>query len=308
MEKTSSVAKENLLPYEEPVLTSTIHSPTRVFLALLLGNATLAFGALLVRFSDTGPVATGFWRLAIAAPFLLILARQFGQPIGGLPWKTLGMVIIGGLFFAADIAAWHTGILMTKLGNATLFGNCASLILVAYGLILARQRPGRNTILAILMAFAGAILVMGRSYEASHENLIGDLLSLLAGILYTGYVIALQKARSSMGNWAVLALSTIASMFPLLLFAMAMGEQIMPTDWTPLILLAISSQLIGQGLLIYALPHVSPLVVGLTLLLQPAIAAFAGWFFFNETIGPIEIVGMILVGVALVLVRAPEKA
>lgn len=303
MEKTSLVAKENLSVGEG----SFWKSRRATFFALVAGNVALAFGALLVRFSDTGPVATGFWRLALAAPFLLLLARRFNQPIGGLPRKTLLMVMVGGLFFAADIAAWHTGIMMTKLANATLFGNFASLLLVVYGLILARQKPSKQTSIAIFLAFAGAALLMGQSYEASHDYLVGDMLSLLAGILYTGYVLALQRARNSMGSWAVLALSTLASAIPLLLFAMAMGEKIIPTDWTPLILLALTSQIVGQGLLIYSLPHFSPLVIGLTLLVQPSIAALSGWLFFQETISPIEIMGMILVAVALALVRGPEK-
>lgn len=309
MEKTSSVAKENLSAHEgADGAGGFLASRQAAFIALVAGNVALAFGALLVRFSDTGPVATGFWRLALAAPILLLLARHFKQPVGGLPRKTLLMVMLGGLFFAADIAAWHTGIMMTKLANATLFGNFASLLLVVYGLILARQKPSLQTSIAILLAFGGALLLMGQSYEASREHLVGDMLSLLAGVLYTGYVLALQRARSSMGSWAVLAISTIASAFPLLLFAMAMGEQIIPTDWTPLILLALTSQIVGQGLLIYSLPHFSPLVIGLTLLVQPSIAALSGYLIFQESIGPIEILGMILVAVALVLVRGPQKA
>ena len=43
----------------------------------------------------------------------------------------------------------------------------------------------------------------------------------------------------------------------------------MPGDWTPVILLSIGSQLIGQGLLVYAMGHLSPVVVGLCFLTQP---------------------------------------
>ena len=42
-------------------------------------------------------------------------------------------------FFAADLAAWHAGIRMTKLGNATLFGNLSSFAFAAWGLWLARR-------------------------------------------------------------------------------------------------------------------------------------------------------------------------
>ena len=64
----------------ESALTS--RDPHRLaFPALLLGSIALAFGPWLVRLSDVGPVAAGFWRLALALPFLLVVARLAGQPV-----------------------------------------------------------------------------------------------------------------------------------------------------------------------------------------------------------------------------------
>ena len=304
MAKTSSVAKENLSGVEQQLP----RPKGRAFAALICSNILLAFGGLLVRFSDSGPTATAFWRMLLAAPILWLLVWKSGEKSGKLSPALIGTIILGGLFFSADLASWHSGILLTKLANATLFGNFASLLLVIYGIILARQLPGKQQGVAIGLAFAGSAILMGQSYEASRDYLIGDMLSLLAGVLYTGYVIAMQRARGSLGSWAVLAISTSVSILPLLVIAQLMGEQIMPSNWTPLIILAITSQVMGQGLLIYSLPHFSPLVVGLALLLQPAIAGVAGWVAFGESLGPMELVGTIMVAVALVLVRAPEKA
>ena len=36
-----------------------------------------------------------------------------------------------------------------------------------------------------------------------------------------------------MKPWPVLAIATAAGALPLLLFALALGEQVMPGDWTP---------------------------------------------------------------------------
>ncbi len=47
--------------------------------ALLGGNIALALGPWFVREADTGPVSAGFWRLFLALPFLVILARANGQ-------------------------------------------------------------------------------------------------------------------------------------------------------------------------------------------------------------------------------------
>ena len=72
-------------------------------------------------------------------------------------------------------------------------------------------------------------------------------------------------------------------------------------------MLALSSQVFGQGLLVYAIGSLSPLVVGLTLLSQPAISAFVGWMAYGETLSPLDWVGAIAIGAALVLVRLPER-
>ena len=56
-------------------LTISDARPHRLaFPALLLGNVALAFGPWLVRLSDVGPVAVGFWRLVLALPFLWLVA------------------------------------------------------------------------------------------------------------------------------------------------------------------------------------------------------------------------------------------
>ena len=58
--------------------------------------------------------------------------------------------------------------------------------------------------------------------------------------------------------------------------------------------------------MVYAVSHFSPVVLGIALLSQPAIAALIGWRVFGETLSLTDTIGMVLIGVALVLVRLPE--
>jgi drug/metabolite transporter (DMT)-like permease len=279
------------------------------FIALLAGNVALAFGPLFVRMASTdahiGPVAAAFWRLLLAAPLLLLMTRITRQPIGRLGPAMWATVVLAGIFFAGDLGTWHLGILKTKLANATLIGNCASLLFPLYGFLIARAWPSRGQATALLLAALGAGLMMGRSYELSPQHLVGDLLCLLAGLLYTFYLIAIDRARGTVQPWPVLALSTIFGILPLLFFAWALGESIWPDTWGPLIALALVSQLIGQGLLVYAMGHVRPLVTGLTFLLQPAVAAAIGWIGYGEKLTAPDWIGAAMVGAAIVLVRRP---
>ena len=155
---------------------------------------------------------------------------------------------------------------------------------------------------------AGAVILMGRSLSVSSEHLVGDLLCLLAGVLYTAYFIVMARARETMTPLPALALSTLASAPPLLLFALALGERVLPADWTPLIGLAIISQVLGQGLMIYAIGKLSPLVMGIGLLIQPVVAASVGWLAYGERLAALDFVGAALVAVALVLVRRADTA
>lgn len=275
--------------------------------ALLGGNVALALGPWFVRMADTGPVSAAFWRLFLALPFLVVFARMAGQRLGGMPKKTLVLVAIGATAFAMDLASWHVGIGLTRLGNATLFGNAGSIILLFWGFIIARMLPRGLEWLAIVFALTGAGILLGRSLEISTDTFIGDLFCLTAGVLYAVYLLTLQGERARFGSWSLLVWVSIFACPSLLVLALVLGEPVWPTDWTPVLILFVTSQLIGQGLLVFSLGHFPPLVIGLALLTQPAVGAVIGYSVFGEVLTPLDIAGMVLLGSALVVARASQR-
>jgi drug/metabolite transporter (DMT)-like permease len=277
------------------------------FPALIVGNVALAFGPWLVRLADTGAVATGFWRLALALPFLWLLARATGQQPH---WPKRALVVIlvaAAVFYSLDLAAWNAGIRMTKLGNATLFGNSGSFVFAIYGLVLASRLPSPRQAGALALAVVGAILLMSSSYELSPKNLGGDLLTLAAGFLYGGYLIFVERARTRLKALPLLLLVTLFSTPILFAISIGFNETIWPHDWTPLLIFALSSQVVGQGLLVYSIGVFPPLVVGLALLTQPAVSAAIGWFAYGETLSAADWAGAVAIAAALVLVRLPQR-
>lgn len=294
------------------------------FPAMLTGSIALAFGPWLVRSADVPPAASAFWRLALAVVPLAVLAGvvarrsatpavagQAGQPAwGGLPplprGAALAIIAAAGGLFALDLVLWHLGIGRTTLANATLVGNCASFLLPVYGFVVARTLPGRTATLALVCAATGIGLLIGRSADVSASHLTGDLLCIGAGVAYAAYFIAVDRVRASVAPLPLLALATTLGAVALLPVAALTGP-LLPHDWTPLVLLALGSQVIGQGLIVFAIGYLSPLVVGLTLLVQPAIAATIGMVRYGEALGPAEVGGMVLVALALVLVRLPSQ-
>jgi drug/metabolite transporter (DMT)-like permease len=238
---------------------------------------------------------------------LLLLARHQAGPRIAPSRGFVILLSIAGLFFAADLAAWHIGIRMTKLANASLFGNSSSIFLVIYGFLRLKRLPRPVQWLAIACAAVGAAFLLGSSWELSPEHFTGDLFAALAGLFYTFYLIVVDRARKVMKPMPVLAIATTAGTLPLLLFAFLVGDQVAPHDWTPLVILALGSQVIGQGLVVYGVGYLTPVVVGVGLLAQPLGGALIGRLAYGETMSPADIAGAILIAASLVLIRLPER-
>ena len=288
-------------PHQHPQATR-LH-----FAALIGGNVALALGPWSVRLADSGPISAAFWRLALAIPLLAIFAWRNGQALTGFGRTTWLAIAAAGVLFALDLASWNIGIGQTRLGNATLFGNSGSVILMGWAIVMTRRLPRPFEALGILSALAGAAILMGRSLQIDSHSLVGDLFCILAGFLYGFYILLLQNARTRLGSWSLLTWSSLAGAPVLLALALWQGEPVWPgsagSGWWPLIALALLSQVIGQGLMVFALKHFTPLIVGLTLLTQPVVAVVVGWFVFGEALVPLDFAGMALVGAALVLAR-----
>lgn len=275
--------------------------------ALMGGNMALAVGPWFVRHADSGPVSAGFWRLLLAVPVLFALALLNREKIKGFERGTWMAIAGAGVFFGLDIASWHIGIGMTRMANTTLFGNSGSLVVIAVGLFALHRAPRRGEWMAFALAIAGSAILLGRSLEIGRTTLIGDLFCIAAGLLYAGYILLLQKPRAHLGSWALVAWSSVAGAPVMLAAALLIGEPVWPTLWWPLVALALLGQVTGQGLLIYAMRHFPPLVFGLALLTQPAIAVALGWLAFGEVLGPIDFLGMAMVGAGLVLARSTQE-
>ena len=280
------------------------------FPIFLLGSALLSMGPLFVRLADVGAVQSAFWRLALGAPVLLILARLMpGAPTADAPkrGRLWPWIVAAGALFAADLATWHLGIKRTSLANAALLANGAAFFLPVYGYVAARHWPKGQAVAAMLLALVGAVLLMGMSAQLGARNLAGDILCVTAALCYTAYLVIMDRVRARLAVWPALAVSTLVSALVLLPVAYWSNGAFWPRDWTPILCLTLASQVLGQGLTIFALPYISPLAAGIGLLIQPVLTTLMGIGVLGERLRPLEMLGMVLILAALLLVRLPIR-
>jgi drug/metabolite transporter (DMT)-like permease len=275
---------------------------TLAFLCLLAGGCAIAFAPIFVRLSDTGPVASAFWRTALATPFLWMWVLREGPAAVRIPPAALAGA---GLFFACDLGVWHWSILYTSVANSTLLANLAPIFVTLAGWVLYRRKVTRTFLAGMVAAIAGMFILVGPNFGAGGTKLAGDALGALTAVFYAGYMLSIKVARDAGASTArLMAWSTTITAVALLPIALLSPQPMLPqaaTGWLVLLGLALVSQIFGQGIIAYAFAHLPASLSSVSLLIQPVMAALFAWVLFGEAIGVAQFVGgaVVLAGIWL---------
>lgn len=280
--------------------------PVLAFCALLLGGAAIGFAGIMMRLSDVNPVASAFWRMALAAPplWLWACASARGDRAAGLRTDYSAVLLLAGFFFAADMGVWHVSLHFTSVANATLLPNMAPLCIAAWLWYRYKARFSRGFLLGMALALTGAVLLVGPSVGLGGTRLLGDGLGLLVAGFYAAYQLAIKDGRASYSTARLMAWSTSITALFLLPFALLMPGPFWPAGaaaWLPLLGLALLCQIGGQTVITYAFAHLPSSLSSISLLIQPLTAALAAWAIFGEAIGPVQMLGaaVLLLGIYL---------
>lgn len=282
--------------------------PAFAFASLLLGGVAIGFAGILMRLSDVSPLASAFWRVALAAPLLwawaLVVRAQ--DQAGGKRTDFARVLLLAGFCFAGDMGIWHLSLHYTTVSNATLLSNLAPIVIVLWMWRVHRVRFARIFIVGIALALAGAILLVGPNAALGDAKLLGDGLGLSTALFYAGYQLAIKNARGQYSTARLMAWSTSVTALFLLPFALAIPGAFWPAQtagWMPLLGLALVAQIGGQTVISYAFAHLPVSLSSVSLLIQPLTAAIAAWILFQEVIGPVQMAGGLLLLLGIYLSR-----
>jgi drug/metabolite transporter (DMT)-like permease len=274
---------------------------------LLLGAVLISLSGIFVRISELGPTATAFHRLFLALPiFWLWMANESRRDVRRLPRRLSdwALLMLCGLFFAGDLVFWHWSLKMTSVANSTLLGNSAPIFVTLAGWLLLGQRFRLLFLLGLAIAIAGAVVVVGISFGQGQRPFFGDLMALIVGAFYGGYIMLVGSLRGRFSTATVLGIGGIATSAALLVIAIASGETLTPHTlhgWLVLFALAWLMQVTASGAIAWSLAHLPAAFGSVALLVNPVAAALFAWAALGEAISPMQAAGgaVVLAGIAL---------
>lgn len=275
------------------------------YLALALGMLALGVSPLLVRSAGAPGPVTAFYRLSIAAA---LMAPVFGRGVaarGGLARDGVRLAALAGLFFALDMAAWTTGVVLSGATNPTLLANTAPLWVGLGTVLIFRQRLGAGFWGGLALALAGAAAILGLDVRQAPQAGLGSLFGLLAGVFYGSYFLVAQRGRQRMDALSFWWLSAAASSAALFLITALLRQPLTgypARTWWLFLAMGLVPQLAGYLSITYAQGHLPAALVSPTLLGQPVVTAILAWPILGEAVTGPEALGglMVLAGVFVV--------
>lgn len=277
----------------------------RAYLALGVGALTLGFSAIFVRMADAPGVVSAFYRMSIASlivvwPFLLSVKRK-----RKISRKGVGLAIGAGVFFAADIAAWMTGVVLSGATNPTLLANTAPLWVGLGALLFFKEKLNSTFWVGLGLAFGGAIIILGLDLARAENFGLGSLYGLLSGLFYGIYFLFIQRTRENLDALSSFWIAGFTSAVLLLALTFVLGQPLSGYSsytYTVFLGMGIVTQVIGYLAITYALGHLPASIVAPTLLAQPALTALFAGPLLGEIVTSEQIAGgaVVLAGVLLV--------
>jgi drug/metabolite transporter (DMT)-like permease len=285
-------------------------------LAGILGALVIAFSAILVRLADVSPSTAAFFRCLYALPVLGLLAWHERRRFGDRSWRDRRLAWAAGLFFAADLTFWHHSIGAVGAGLATVLGNTQVLFVGLLAWAALRERPENRSLVASPVVFAGVVLISGVIGSGAYgdDPALGVLFGVLTGITYALFLLILRHGNTDDRRPAgPLFDATLSAAVFSALGGIAVGD----IDWLPgaesqawLVLLAMSSQVLGWLLISVSLPRLPAVLTSIVLTLQPVCTVFLGAVLLSEAPSAVQLTGVAIViaGVAVAAVRPRERA
>ena len=280
-------------------------------ISLVLGGICIAFAPIFVRLADVGPVSVVMWRLGLSIPFVLLLVSKLPSvtlvPASKRAWAWL---VISGVLLAADLALWHISIHQTSVANSTFLINLAPIFVTLGAFLFLNESIGVGFSMALVAAIGGAALLVNGADFGNPAALQGDLTAITAAVFYAGYQLTVKYCRRYFPVPIILAVTAIVTTVVLLPTVIMMGEVILPRSlagWAVVIGIAVVCQVMGQGLITWAVAHTKANMASVVLLVQPVVAAWLAMLIWGETLTAWQLMGCALVLAGIVMARRSSR-
>lgn len=282
---------------------------------ILIAAVIISTSSVWVKIAQVAPSVSGFYRMFIGGILLLIICGVQRKQLWR-NWSHFFWLFLAAVFFAFDLYFWHRSIFYIGPGLATVLGNFQVFFMALAGYLFFKEKIGLAFIIGLLVTIAGLFILVGINWsDLSAQYKTGVVYGLLTALSYTGFMLSMRHVQSNKNGLSAFAnLGIMSIICALLLFVQLSIEGLNITipstqSLVSLLILGIVCQVIGWLLITQSMPNLPASIVGVVLLLQPALSMLWDILFFDRPMGMLDFIGlgMVLAGVYLATLKKSKS-
>lgn len=268
--------------------------PSHPFILLCISILSVSMSSIMIKFSDTPTSVAGMYRLFISVIIMLAF----------VPWKMLRssemskkdwcIVILAGLFLGLHFLFWMESLVYTSVASSMVILSLQPLFVMIGSYFLFKEQANLLTVLCLIVALLGSIIIAWGDIGISKEALIGDGLSLIGTFFVSAYLLAGQKVSRKIDANVYSIIVFFIGGTVMLIYNLFNHYSLMEYDsseWTYFLLLAIIPTIFGQYIFNLLLKSIGATTVSVGIIGEPVLAIILAYLLLGETISLSQFLG-----------------
>ncbi|MBN1964697.1 MAG: DMT family transporter, partial [Anaerolineae bacterium] len=287
------------------------------YLVLFVGLLAVSTASIFIRLAqaEAPSVVIAALRLTLAGIMLtpIMLARHRSE-VRAFTRQQVGLMALSGVFLAIHFATWITSLEYVSVLVSVVLVTTNPLWVALFAPLLLHERLPRRTLLGILIAMGGGVLISLTPdvSTAAQDNLaLGSALSIAGAITVALYMIIGRRLRAKLSLLPYIWLTYCSAAIVLLLMVALTGQSLLgysALTYFWMLMTALGPQLIGHSSFNYALGHLPAAYVSLVVLAEPLGSTILAMLFLGEMPGLPQIAGAVLILCGVIYGRQNHSA
>jgi len=280
---------------------NSARSSQQLKLAVILsvGLVCVSSGSILVRLSQEAPsLAIAFFRM-LGASLLLSPVYWLNRP--AKPVSSWPLQLLAGGALAMHFAFWITSLRFTSVAVSVLLVNTSPALVALFSYLFLRERLTLRGVAGLVCSIIGGAVLMWNDVT-QFGDWRGSALALLGAVMLAIYLLVGRKLRQHTSLTGYIYPTYLIAALLLATIVLFTQTPILGFSWTTylfLALLGLVPQCIGHTCYNWSLRFLSATLVSTIILGEPVLATLLAWWILGETIGPVVLLGALLVGLGI---------
>ena len=219
-----------------------------------------------------------------------------------LPARQRLLWIASALFLTLHFALWIESLRHTSVASSVLLVTTNPIFVGLGGWLILGEREGRHFWAGVACTLVGGVLLAWSDARAWEGSALGNTLALGGAVMASGYLLCGRNLRGRLPLMPYVTLCYGLSGVLLVLAAVGRGQPLTGfprATWALFAVMALGPTLIGHTSVNFALAHLPPGKVALTIMGEPLVATVLAWWLLAEPLTVIRAItgGLMLVGI-----------